>query len=683
MECYECHLDFEEPHRIPRILTTCGHSMCQSCLNTLWKNSIVTCPQCNVKNPAASVLSFPANLALIQLRQKSSIDTCDIHNKNIEAYCNTDKKVLCVSCILDDGHKSHDITSIAKASLRQKDVLNAYSGSVIMNETLIQKEEQELESLSKSIKESYEKIQEDLHLMYDSIKEAMVQREAENNEKLKLILQSELSNIENRHNSNQKQLCIIQSYKDELLRNEVENDLEIMSKAIKREVLAKQACAKSNGLNKNDPFAQFSRDNEANFFWKLIKQVFSCAPKPNVPKKEETVPLALASIAFTKDLRGRQPEAEQRKPQVIKKEQKPKPKPGKPQKKPMQKGPVVVKRATLTLYDDEFRKECNTPKEQIEMEWPKGPSKDTNSDEESFSMKSFDLASLCRTPKSYIYAISGFSDKSLQTLECFNFTTNCWDFLADSLSSRTQFGAVSYKDNIIVMGGKIAGKRVSTCENYSLLSNEWSIGDFELLSSRSGFAAMSISNDIYVAGGSDGVPIKNFELFNGEEWSSLAGLKNRRDELAGTVGPDLNIYAIGGYGGPDMNCMNHGERYCLETGSWKDIPPMSTPRRALSAVTLPDGIYALGGYDGSKYLRTLEKYDIRMGKWVNLAQMKTPRCTLSAVASPDCQFIYAVGGFNGNALNVVERYSVVEDKWTEIVPMQHPRFMHCCLYISL
>ena len=157
MECYECHLEFEEPHRIPRILTTCGHSLCQSCLNTLWKSTTVVCPQCNVKNQAASVLSFPANLALIQLKQKSPIDTCEIHSKAIEAYCNTDKKVLCVSCILDDGHKSHDITSISKAALRQKDILNAYSGSILMNETLISKEEQELDTIGKNYKDTFER----------------------------------------------------------------------------------------------------------------------------------------------------------------------------------------------------------------------------------------------------------------------------------------------------------------------------------------------------------------------------------------------------------------------------------------------------------------------------------------------------------------------------------------------
>ena len=102
--------------------------------------------------------------------------------------------------------------------------------------------------------------------MYDSIREAISIREAEVIEKMKQILQNELNNIENKHTANQKQLCIVQSFKNELLRNEAEGDLEIMSKALRREGLAKQACVKSNGIPKNDPFAQFSRDSEANFF---------------------------------------------------------------------------------------------------------------------------------------------------------------------------------------------------------------------------------------------------------------------------------------------------------------------------------------------------------------------------------------------------------------------------------
>ena len=36
---------------------------------------------------------------------------------------------------------------------------------------------------------------------------------------------------------------------------------------------------------------------------------------------------------------------------------------------------------------------------------------------------------------------------------------------------------------------------------------------------------------------------------------------------------------------------------------------MNEARRALAAVALPDGIYAIGGYDGKQYLDSVEKYN--------------------------------------------------------------------------
>mmetsp|Transcript_29803 Transcript_29803/g.29534 ORF Transcript_29803/g.29534 Transcript_29803/m.29534 type:complete len:90 (+) Transcript_29803:427-696(+) len=88
---------------------------------------------------------------------------------------------------------------------------------------------------------------------------------------------------------------------------------------------------------------------------------------------------------------------------------------------------------------------------------------------------------------------------------------------------------------------------------------------------------------------------------------------------------------------------------------------MKEARRALASVTLPDGVYVFGGFDGLRYLNTMEKFDIRAGKWMQLAPMNTARCSLSGVASSDCQYIYAIGGFNGIGIRSVERYSVVEN----------------------
>ena len=97
----------------------------------------------------------------------------------------------------------------------------------------------------------------------------------------------------------------------------------------------------------------------------------------------------------------------------------------------------------------------------------------------------------------------------------------------------------------------------------------------------------------------------------------------KRDELAVALGPDGKIYAIGGYGGGSAsnstqqtiednkdnnstkgsgnqtsNCLRTAERFDFNTGEWEMLPDMNEARRALAAVALPDGIYAIGGYDG-------------------------------------------------------------------------------------
>jgi len=72
-------------------------------------------------------------------------------------------------------------------------------------------------------------------------------------------------------------------------------------------------------------------------------------------------------------------------------------------------------------------------------------------------------------------------------------------------------------------------------------------------------------------------------------------------------------------------------------------------------VTLPDGIYAIGGHDGYSYLNTVEKYDDTTNTWMFIGSLNYPRCRMSAVVSSDLRNIYVFGGYNNGALNSVER----------------------------
>ena len=123
------------------------------------------------------------------------------------------------------------------------------------------------------------------------------------------------------------------------------------------------------------------------------------------------------------------------------------------------------------------------------------------------------------------------------------------------------------------------------------------------------------------------------------------------------------------------SCLNTAERFNLHTNKWEKIAELNLPRRALSAVALSDGIYALGGFDGKNYLSSVEKYDETSNSWQYVSSMNYARCTLSAIATPD-QNIYVLGGFDNGPLNTVEKYSVITDSWDVVNPMKYKRFMH-------
>ena len=125
---------------IPRILTLCGHTLCEICLSEKLKESEETggnfqCTDCGVTHEANPIYNFPKNLALLNIekkahdlsmrssdqlstslsRQNSEKQACPFHNKKLDAFCQQCKEVLCIDCILGE-HNSHDMGTIENAA---------------------------------------------------------------------------------------------------------------------------------------------------------------------------------------------------------------------------------------------------------------------------------------------------------------------------------------------------------------------------------------------------------------------------------------------------------------------------------------------------------------------------------------------------------------------------------------
>lgn len=86
-----------------------------------------------------------------------------------------------------------------------------------------------------------------------------------------------------------------------------------------------------------------------------------------------------------------------------------------------------------------------------------------------------------------------------------------------------------------------------------------------------------------------------------------------------------------------------------DTNTWTSLERMFESRSTLGVVVLAGELYALGGYDGQSYLRTVEKYIPKVKEWQLVAPMnKTRSCFAAAVLDG---MIYAIGGYGPAHMN--------------------------------
>ncbi len=132
MECPKCKLQFDTRLRIPLLLPQCGHTLCQSCVEKVLSEGRIICSECG--KPSSGILSpsaLPRNIVLLQLaapKDQAQAGTtataeeicCSVHGKKLEAFCEDDMRLLCIDCILVDGHKAHEICPIPSSSERER-----------------------------------------------------------------------------------------------------------------------------------------------------------------------------------------------------------------------------------------------------------------------------------------------------------------------------------------------------------------------------------------------------------------------------------------------------------------------------------------------------------------------------------------------------------------------------------
>lgn len=111
-----------------------------------------------------------------------------------------------------------------------------------------------------------------------------------------------------------------------------------------------------------------------------------------------------------------------------------------------------------------------------------------------------------------------------------------------------------------------------------------------------------------------------------------------------------------------------------QKGKWIQKAEMPTPRATLATTAHNGKIYAIGGWNLGRYLKTVEVYDPETDTWVQKADMPEAR-GIAGIAVIKRK-VYVIGGFRSpptTTLKTVLEYDLVTDTWTQKADLPQPR----------
>uniref|UniRef100_A0AAZ3RW45 BTB domain-containing protein n=1 Tax=Oncorhynchus tshawytscha TaxID=74940 RepID=A0AAZ3RW45_ONCTS len=269
-----------------------------------------------------------------------------------------------------------------------------------------------------------------------------------------------------------------------------------------------------------------------------------------------------------------------------------------------------------------------------------------------------------QTSLALMFTVGGTdATKGATSIEQYCLRRDAWTFQVAVLSGRRlQFGVCVLDRRLYVVGGRDGLKTLNTVECYDPDGGSWSVmtpmsthrhglgenrqyglsGTYcniyrwdpqarqwsfiaSMATPRSTVGVAVLSGKLYAVGGRDGSScLRSVECFDPHtnRWSCCAPMAKRRGGV-GVATWNGFLYAIGGHDAPASSlasrlsdCVERSVRPpdgCVDGGS-----PMSVSRDAVGVCLLGDRLYAVGGYDGTVYLNTVEAYDPQTNEWTQV-----------------------------------------------------------------
>jgi hypothetical protein len=253
-----------------------------------------------------------------------------------------------------------------------------------------------------------------------------------------------------------------------------------------------------------------------------------------------------------------------------------------------------------------------------------------------------------------------------------------------------------HENAMATANGKIyllGGRGIKPVDEYDPKKDTWrTMSDSPLEMSH--FQAVTYKNEIYVLGAFTGgypheTPIPHIYIFNPvkNEWRKGAEIpKNRLRGAAGAFAMNDKIYLICGIqDGHWDGQVAWFDEYDPATGEWKVLPDAPRPRDHVQVAVVGKKLLVAGGRLSTARINQVinttiqetDVYDFSTGKWTALpaeSNIPTMRAGNTAVAFGDR--ILVIGGESGSqvaAHNEVEAFNISTNKWEKLPSLHQGR----------
>ncbi|CAF1104954.1 unnamed protein product [Didymodactylos carnosus] len=172
---------------------------------------------------------------------------------------------------------------------------------------------------------------------------------------------------------------------------------------------------------------------------------------------------------------------------------------------------------------------------------------------------------------------------------------------------------------------------------------------------------------VFLGGEDERVVVRGVEVFNPDkdEWKKLQCLPFAVSKHSVCCSGGTQLYLAGG-DWPDGHPSSEVWKYEQKLDTWIRLQDMLTSRSELGLALIDNYLYAVGGWDGSNRLNSIERYCIESNCWTIISQMQI------AVTSPSvCAlkgFLYIIGGTvheEGDGIDLVQRFDPKTNTWTQ------------------